>query len=196
MLTEDTDIPLAALPVDAFKTHLRLGTGFAASSVQDEVLESFLRAAIAAVEARTGKALIAREFTWRIAAWRSDCGQVFPVAPVSAIAAMARVQADGSETVIDATAYRLVPELHAPRIEPAGTMLPAVPTGGAMRIRFTAGFGAAWDDVPADLRQAVLMLATHFYEFRGETALGDGCMPFGVSSLLARYRPMRIGVGQ
>ena len=62
-------------------------------------------------------------------------------------------------------------------------------------IGFVAGFGAAWGDVPADLRQAVLMLATHYYEYRHDTSLSSGCMPFGVTSLLERYRPVRLHMG-
>ena len=62
MLIEETAIADAALPVDQFKAHLRLGTGFAEDNVQDEVLKGFLRAAIAAIEARTGKVLIERGF--------------------------------------------------------------------------------------------------------------------------------------
>lgn len=195
MLTEDNEIPLAALPVDAFKSHVRLGTGFDSDVVQDEVIESFLRAALSAVEARIGKALIARDFTLRLAAWRSAAAQVLPVAPVSAVSAVRRVYGNAGEEVVEPALYRLVPDLHVPRIEPAGSLLPTIPAGGAVKVMFTAGFGA-WEAVPADLRQAVLLLAAHYYEFRGETGLGEGCMPFGVSSLLARYRNLRLGVGR
>lgn len=62
LLTEQTIVPGAALPVQAFKEHLRLGTGFGDDDVQDALAESYLRAALAAVEGRTGKALLAREF--------------------------------------------------------------------------------------------------------------------------------------
>ncbi|MDF1854903.1 head-tail connector protein [Pseudooceanicola sp.] len=196
MLNEVNEVPLAALPVAAFKSHLRLGTGFATDVVQDEVLEGFLRAALAAVEARTGKALIARNFTWRVGGWRSAVRHVLPVAPVAAIAEMRRVDADQSETVIDPGLYRLVPDLHAPRIEPVGALLPSIPDGGAMVFSFAAGFGPDWTDLPADLRQAVMLLATHYYEFRSETTLAEGCMPFGVTALLARYRNIRVGAGQ
>ncbi|MCX8227300.1 MAG: head-tail connector protein, partial [Sulfitobacter sp.] len=58
-----------------------------------------------------------------------------------------------------------------------------------------AGYGATWGQVPADLQQAVFLLAGHYYEFRHETNLSDGCMPFGVSSLIERYKPMRLGFG-
>lgn len=53
--TEKTPIADADLPVEAFKDHLRLGTGFSDESLQDPVLRGFLRAAIVAVEGRIGR---------------------------------------------------------------------------------------------------------------------------------------------
>ena len=66
---------------------------------------------------------------------------------------------------------------------------------GQAEIRFTAGFGEAWDEVPADLRQAVFLLAAHFYENRAEGAVSAGSMPFGVLVLIEAYRATRIGGG-
>ena len=43
MLIEETTVPDAALPVDEFKAHLRLGTGFGEDNLQDSVLKSFSR---------------------------------------------------------------------------------------------------------------------------------------------------------
>ena len=51
------------------------------------------------------------------------------------------------------------------------------------------------DFTSLNLAQAVLLLAAHYYDYRAETALGQGCMPFGVTSLIARYRPLRVGFG-
>ena len=53
--------------------------------LQDEVLEGCLRAAIAAVEARTGKSLLVRSFTWSVTAWRDLSRNTLPTAPVVAI---------------------------------------------------------------------------------------------------------------
>ncbi len=50
------------MPVQALKNHLRLGTGFADDGMQDGLIEGYLRAAMAAIEGRIGKALIARQF--------------------------------------------------------------------------------------------------------------------------------------
>ncbi|MBS0124243.1 head-tail connector protein [Thetidibacter halocola] len=195
ILVEETQVPEAALPVDALKQHLRLGSGFAEDDVQDAVLASFLRAAMAAVEARCSSVLIARRFVLTVHVWRDGEGQVLPVAPVSAIADVTIVDAYGVETVISPARYRLQKDSFTPRLRPVGMSLPTIPSGGSAEIRFDAGYGPAFDDVPADLRQAVLLLAAHYYEYRDETALSQGCMPFGVTALLQRYRPVRLGLG-
>lgn len=195
MLIEETTVPDAALPVDAFKAHLRLGTGFGEDSLQDDVLKGFLRAALAAIEARTGKVLVARSFTLDLSAWRDVTGQVLPVAPVSTVTRVALSDAQGSETVLGETAYRLDRDMQAPVLRPSGASLPSVPTGGRVAVTFEAGMAPDWGGLPADLGQAVLMLAAHYYEYRNDMALSDGCMPFGVTSLIQRYRPLRVSLG-
>lgn len=195
MLIEETAIADAVLPVDQFKAHLRLGTGFAEENVQDEVLKGFLRAAIAAIEARTGKVLIERDFSWSLNGWRDTTGEVLPVAPVVSLGPVTLTDGAGTETVVDTTAYRLERDVQRPRLRPAKSCLPTVQTGGSVKIAFTAGMAADWGGLSADLGQAVLLLAAHYYEYRDETALGAGCMPFGVTSLIQRYRTVRFGAG-
>lgn len=195
MLIEETTVPDAALPVEQFKAHLRLGTGFGEDSLQDGVLKGFLRAAIAAIEARTGKVLISRDFSWALSSWRDRAGQVLPVAPVNDVTLVTLVDALGVESVMDVETYRLEADAQRPRLRPMASLLPVVPTGGSVRIGFIAGFADDWGGLPADIGQAVLLLASHYYEYRSETALSDGCMPFGVTSLIQRYRPMRISLG-
>lgn len=195
ILIEDSPVALAALPVEKFKAHLRLGTGFSDGDVQDPVLEGFLRAAIGAIEARTGKALIERAFTWTLSAWRDQSGQVMPIAPVTGITGVVMRDAGGDESVVDAGLYRLEESAVRPVLRPVGALLPAIPGGGCAVISFTAGMAEEWGGLPADLGQAVLLLAAHYHEYRHETALGGGCMPFGVTSLIERYRSMRLFMG-
>lgn len=195
MLIEETTVPESALPVDEFKAHLRLGTGFGEDSLQDGVLASFLRAALAAIEARTGKVLLERSFRWEIADWNDPVAQPLPVAPVSQITAVDLVAADGGEAAVAAGQYVLRADTHVPKLCPTGALLPGVESKGAVRIGFTAGMATDWGGLPADLGHAVLLLAAHYYEYRDETALGDGCMPFGVTSLIQRYRKVRLALG-
>ncbi|MFV0513152.1 MAG: head-tail connector protein [Jhaorihella sp.] len=195
MLIEETTLPDAALPVDRFKAHLRLGTGFDELSLQDGILSGFLRAAIAAIEARTGKVLIVRDFSLTLGGWRNPEAQVLPVAPVNSVTQVLLDDAGGASVVVDPDAYWLERDGQRPRLRPRGVFLPAVPAGGAVRIEFAAGMAADWGSLPADLGQAVMLLAAHYYEYRDTTALGEGCMPFGVSSLIQRYRVSRITLG-
>lgn len=195
MLIEETGVPESALPVALFKEHLRLGSGFTDDGLQDGLLESFLRAALAAIEARTGKALIEREFSLRLAKWRNGEAERLPIAPVSAIVELVQVDRTGSETLVDADRYRLVPDLHLPCLVPIAGLLPTVPAGGAVRLRVLAGFGPDWGDLPADLAQAVMLLAAHYYEYRHEMQYDGACMPFGVSALTERYKTPRFGSG-
>lgn len=195
MLIEETTVPQSALPVALFKEHLRLGSGFSDDGLQDGLLEGFLRSAMAAIEARTGKALIERDFAWTLTAWRDGATQGLPIGPVSAIAEVALIDRTGGEVAVDADRYVLRPDLHVPLLAAAGTALPSIPQTGSVRVRFMAGFGPDWSDLPSDLQQAVMMLAAHYYEYRHEMQFDAGCMPFGVSALIERYRRVRLGAG-
>lgn len=192
MLIELAPAPGGALPVQEFRAHLRLGSGFGDDAAQDALLESYLRAALAAIEGRIGKALLSRGFVWRIEAWREAAEQRLPVAPVAAVEELRLLDRAGAGLVVEATRYRLVPDHHRPRIVAAGAVLPAIPPGGAVEIRFTAGFGPAWSDLPVDLAQAVLLLAGQYYETRHETGAGAGAIPFGVMALIERWRTVRV----
>lgn len=194
-LIEESTVPDTELPVEALKAHLRLGTGFGEDSLQDEVLIGFLRAAIAAIEARTSKALFRRDFSMTLNAWQRGYVQPLPVAPVSGIVEVTLRDSDGDETVLTVDQYWLVDDAHAPEMRPSGAFLPSIPGRGSAKIRFTAGIADNWDSLPPDLVQAVMLLAAHYYEYRHETALSDGCMPFGVTSLIQRYRPLRLTLG-
>ena len=195
MLVEETTVPLSALPVATFKDHMRMGSGFSDDGMQDGVLEGYLRAALAAIEARTSKITIERTFSVTLTAWRDGQKQSLPLAPVRAIIGVSLLDRNGDETLIDSATYRLIKDTHRPQLGAYDASLPTIPKGGAVRIHMSAGFGPDWSDLPADLAQAVLMLAAHFYEFRHESAMSGHVMPFGVSALIERFRNIRLFSG-
>lgn len=192
MLDELAPVPDAALPLPRLREHLRLGSGFADDGLQDALLGGFLRAAIAAVEGRTGKALLERTFRLSVPCWRAASRQPLPVAPVSVVASVEVVDAAGAATALPPGSWRLEPDWARPAVVAPG-VLPPVPQGGQGRITFDAGYGPDWDDVPADLGHAAILLAAHYHDHRHDTGLGPGCMPFGVTALIERYRPLRLG---
>ncbi|WP_107498054.1 hypothetical protein [Thalassobius sp. I31.1] len=188
MLIEQTPVLSAALPLAEFRDHLRLGTGFADDAVQDGVLERALRAALAMIEARTGKVLLMRDFLWRTTGWRDASCQALPVAPVTSLVSLQIVDRVGDAVVIDPARYRLQEDDFRPRLVATGGVLPQIPAAGEAEIGFQAGYGA-WGDVPADLAQAVFMLAAGLYENRDGNS--EGVLSGAVEALIARFRTVR-----
>ena len=195
MLVEESTVPVSALPVAQFKDHLRLGSGFSDDGIQDGLLEGQLRASMAAIEARTGKILIAREFSWTLTDWRDARRQPLPVSPVSAISAVTIIDQAGVVRSVDPDLWYLEPDLQRPSLQPAGTFLPGIPQGSRVKIGMLAGFGPEWDDLPADLAQAVMMLGAHFYEYRFDVSHALPPLPVGVLALIERYRTVRMFMG-
>ncbi|MFN4129181.1 MAG: hypothetical protein ACK4GC_05125 [Paracoccaceae bacterium] len=175
------------------KDHLRLGTGFADDGLQDGLVVAHLRAAMAAIEGRTGKALLARRFLLQLNRWREDRGtQALPMAPVSALVSVTIRDAAGLGSVIAHDRYSLEPDMARPRLRGAGRSLPDIPEGGAVEIVFDAGFGPDWAAVPVDLAQAVLLLAAEFYELRHSGGQGGPPLPLAVQALIERWRTVRV----
>ena len=189
MLIEKSQIALAQLPIDGLKAHLKLGSAFDLDTLQDDILAGFLRAAIAAVENRIDKILLIRSFEWRPMGLASEL--IIPIAPMIAIERIETWGADGVATELASTRYSVIPVYYDHVLTASfGNLI----SGAAVHLR--AGMVDQWDQLPADLAQAVMMLAAHYYEFRNDTGLGEGCMPFGVHSLLQRHRNVRVTFGR
>lgn len=191
ILVELTPVPTAQLPVAEFRDHLRLGTGFADDAAQDSLLEAQLRAALAAIESRTGKALYSRAFRWRLTSWRGFQREELPVAPVTQITSFKILEGDGDETVIPPEAYILEQDAQHPALASKGFGLPTVPVAGSVQIELVAGYATDWTGIPASLRQAVLILAADFHAHRGGGG-EEAVVPTRVMQLIAPFRVMRL----
>lgn len=197
ILVEETTPADAALPVAELRAHLRLGSGFelVASPEEDRALAGFLRAAMATIEGRTGKVLLSRAYRMVLNDWRDAMGQALPMAPVGAVTGIVIEMPDGSTRGIGADRWFLVEDAMRPMIRPRAGCLPHVPEGGRVVIRFDAGFADSWAGVPADLAQAVVMLAARYYEDRSDDGARHA-LPMGVSALIERWRAVRVLAGR
>jgi uncharacterized phiE125 gp8 family phage protein len=189
MMVELTSMPGAALPVTELAEHLRLSRGFSDDGSQDASLESCLRAALSAIEARIGKALFARRFVLTLMAWHDPDAHILPLAPVGSIESVKLITRAGAETLVEPEVYVLRADRHRPVLAAAGRSLPSPSQGGTIEVEFTAGFASDWAGLPADLKQAVLILAGEFW---GQDMEADTGIPFSVSVLLEPHRPVRL----
>ena len=111
---------------------------------------------------------------------------------MTGVVSVTLVDASGGTVVVPAGRYRLVEDTHRPRLVAAGAMLPLVPVNGRVDVVFDAGFGAAWMQVPSDLRQAVLLLGAAYYEHRHDGGVQGGGLPHAVLVLIERWRTVRV----
>lgn len=192
MMVELTAIPSAAFPVAVLAAHLRLAQGFADDASQDAALERYLRASCAAIEARIGKVLFTRRFLLTVLEWQSAAAHPFPLAPVREILAVRTLTRDGAQATVDPGNYRLQPDAHRPLLVATGAQLAQPAQAGSVEVEFDAGFGVQWGDIPADLQQAVIMLAASYWGQESDPAQG---VPQAVAVLLEPYRPIRLRGG-
>jgi uncharacterized phiE125 gp8 family phage protein len=178
--------------VGELASQLRLPAAYADEPEGAARLERFVEAAMALAEKRTRRVLLARSFEYRLAAWPSGDRVALPVAPVSAIEAVGVRSVSGEEVTLTGDllrvdALRAMPEI----VIPAPSMLPLLSDGDTAFVRFVAGYGANWTDVPADLRLAVMMIgaALHDHGMADPEAVQ---MPFGALALLEGYRRVRL----
>lgn len=192
MLTEMTPVAGAVLPVQGLKDHLRLGSGFTDDGMQDGLIEGYLRAAMAVIEGRIGKVLLARRYKLTLESWRQAGEQALPVAPVSSVVSVTLFDNDDQATAVDPARWKLMPDMHRPRLVAVGLLLPTVPMDGRAEVVFDAGFGSDWSGVPADLAQAVMLLAAEYHELRHADPGASRGLPFAVQALIERWRNVRV----
>lgn len=171
-------------PVDLAdaKLHLRVD-----SIDEDSLIEGYISAARMSVEAYAGLALLSQTWDLVLDAWPGPVID-FNLGPVTAIQ---KVTVDGIE--LDAASYNLAPGLNARLVRTKGATWPSPQSIAAgIVVRFESGFGATGNDVPQNIRHAILMTVAHWFENReAAPADGDQLTP-PVRRLLAPYRKLRL----
>ncbi len=194
-LIETTVLTSADFPIAELKDYLRLGSGFTDDDVQDGLLETCLRAAMGAIEARTTKVLIERAFEYKFYSYREGCGgMLMPISPLIYLNQFIMYDKMGNSTDHSKNDFQLMTDSQRPRMIAKAGDLPEIPELGWGLLRFLAGHGA-WDTVPRNLQLAMLMLAASYYENRDVVVSGRAQMPLTVAALLEPYQRVRLGMG-
>jgi uncharacterized phiE125 gp8 family phage protein len=166
---------------------------------EDAAITQMIAAARAFFERETGLVLVHEDWEWTLDRFPEPGREgrrtlELPLAPVTDIGEFLVRDNAGAETDIPPADYVLDVAASLPRLVEKGRGLWPAPKASAagVRLAFTAGFGAAGGDVPADIRQSVLVLVAEIYEKRG---LGQAELDLSsprVTALLAPYRRVRL----
>lgn len=159
---------------------------------ENPALAGFIVSARTILENYTGLALVSRGVEITLDEFPTE-GHPLPVRPISSIEGIQIITSAGSSVSWGADNYYLVPGISPSLHLHSGRQWP-VPgqKKGAIRIQATAGFGENWNTVPADLQQALLLLAAYLYTHRGDDTAGNAMTASGAASLLKPYREYRI----
>jgi uncharacterized phiE125 gp8 family phage protein len=159
----------------------------------DALIETLIRGARGAVEARTRRALITQSWRLVLDAWPRDGRIAAPLAPVRTLTAARVYDSADLAHALDVEAFVLDAASGAIGFTPWG---PAPPGRGlaGIEIDVVAGYGDTAADVPEPLRQAVRLLTAHWYENRslGGGAAGAPPLPAGLDRVLAPYRVLTL----
>ncbi|WP_172122759.1 head-tail connector protein [Devosia sp. 919] len=165
------------------KAFLRVDDG-----AEDALITTLIGAARVHLEGVTGRALLAQ--TWRIVLddWPTTRCVRLPVTPFISLLDINAVDDAGGLHPIALAQFLS---------EPDRLLLPATVSGmprlreqQGLEIDYVAGFGTEPEDVPADIRQALLVLVAHWFEHRDAVIIaGSGAVvPSGFDRLVQRYK--------
>lgn len=182
--------PPAAEPVDMtlVRLHLRIDAeGSPASHYEDALVAQHIAAARELAEEFTGRRLITQ--TWRLSLDVLPSETVLPFAPVQTVDAVRYVDADNVLQTLAADQYALDKGPPAWLLPAYNSIWPApLAVANAVRIDFTAGYGAASTSIPPSITQALLLLVGEFYAGREPKADDEDSLPKAVLRCLALHR--------
>ena len=159
---------------------------------EDGLVEALITAARLHCEMVTGTALMTQSWRLLLDTVPADGMVTLPVTPFQALSAITVFDEDGDPHELTTAGVLDGPErLVVPRSLFEG-QAPRARQG--IEIDYVAGFGDEPEDVPAGLRQALMVLIGHWYENRTAVVVaGSGALvPLGFDALVAPYRQVRL----
>lgn len=180
-----------AVSIAETKQHLRVD-----EDDEDSLITSLINAATLHIERATGRRLVVQRWTKSLDQFPESGGAIrLRLVPVISVDEISFIDVNGVRQYLDPAAYELDAQSEAAWVFPAfGYIWPAArERANAVTIKFSSGYGSP-NDVPADIKAALLLLIGHLYENR-EAVIVDARLqalelPMGVNMLLSPYKLM------
>lgn len=176
-----------AVSVAELKAHTRVDWG-----TDDLLIEGLIKAAIAHLEGILERAFVSQ--TWVQKFSEFDDVMPLPIADAIEITSIKYYDGDNVEQTASTALYGFFNDRAGPCVELLdGASWPATYVRrDAVAITYVAGFGNA-TGVPQDIKQAIMMLAAHWYENREAVVEGSfEQLPFAVQALISRHRILAV----
>lgn len=161
-------------------------------TAEDGLISTLIGAARLHVEGVTGKALLAQSWRMVLDDWPEGGVVRLPVSPLVSVTGIAAIDESGGSHDIALAQFLSEPDRLI--VPPVVVGMPALRLRQGLEIDYVAGFGTEPEDVPADLRQALLGLVAHWFEHRDAVIIaGSGAIvPSGFDRAVAAYKRVRL----
>ncbi len=182
----DNGATAAVVTAAEFKTHARIY-----HTQDDAYIATLILSATQVIEAETRRALINRSFAYQLEGFPADGEIILPRSPLSSVDDISYLNTNDDLISLSSSTYHTYSVNGIGRVVlRTGSSWPTTLGTGALdvTVNFVAGYGATAASVPAALRHAVLLQATHMYENR--TAVGPAQLheiPRTVERLIVQY---------
>ena len=156
---------LEPVTLDEAKAHLKVDT-----ADDDALIATLITAARARAEWHMGRALVTQSWILWLDCWPGDGVAEIALPPLQAVSAVTVYARDNTPSVVDASRYFIDTASAPGRVVFDCFTAPTfdLRRRGAVAIAFDAGYGGAADDVPAQIREAILQIAAELYVNRGD----------------------------
>ena len=178
------------ITIERAKAHLRVEHG-----EEDALITSLIASASRYIENRTGQVFDKRDGIVMIADRlpKGTGGLELEWTPVRSVTEVAYLDADGSQVLMPEASIYVEKRGVYPVIYPAiDTSWPEhLPQRGGVQVTINAGY----EEPPADVQSAALLIIGHLFENRESVVIGtiSSELPMGVEMLLAPYVIHRVG---
>ena len=173
------------------KLHMRVEV-----TEDDALIAGLIMAAREQLESTSRPQLAMLTQTWRYVAdaWPSADGLELRPYPLQSVTSIKYTDENGTEATLAANSYQVDTYSEPGRVRlKSSASWPSVTLAAlnGLVVEFVAGYGDTPGDLPQRLRQAVLLLVTHWYENR-EPVLNSGAvpkeLPMTVHALMRHWR--------
>ena len=173
------------------KAHLRVD-----HSDEDTYIQALINAAVSYFDGyagRLGRAIL--EQAWRVDFPAFSDEMRLPLGDVIAISSVSYYDLNNAQQTLASSVYQVAVDGIGPYVglKPAQVWPKTYARADAVRVTWTAGYGATSANVPPAIKHAALLLIGNWYDNRSTvTADMDSELPFAVNALLAPFSVQQI----
>ncbi len=157
---------------------------------EDILIDEIIGRATKAVEEMSGRYLMAQTWDFKLYGLTGDEKVRLPGAPVQSIDSISYQDENDATQTLTVGDFYIFSDDDCAYVQPkGGTQWPnTYDRPDALTISYVAGYSDKYD-VPEELRQAIILLATHMYEYRAPVMEKKSYeMPYAVESLVGLQR--------